>query len=69
MTQIHAFFVSLVKKKTWPKQQLTSAWKVYIMIQKVEGADSLYRDAFLGIATSRTNQYHGYYCWKYFDIL
>ena len=44
MTQIHAFFVSL-KKKTWPKQQLTSAWKVYIIIQKVERAYSLYRDA------------------------
>ena len=68
MTRIHAFFVSF-KKMTWPKQQLTSAWKVFIMIQKVEGADRLYRDAFLGIATSRTNQYHGYYCRKYFDIL
>ena len=55
MTRIHAFFVSF-KKKTWPKQQLTSAWKVFIMIQKVEGAGRLYRDAFLGIATSRTSQ-------------
>ena len=27
------------------------------MIQQVDGADSLYRDAFLSIATSRTNQY------------
>ena len=51
MTRIHAFFVSF-KNKTWPKQQLTSAWKVFIMIQKVEGADRLYRDAFLGILRS-----------------
>ena len=68
MTQIHAFFVSLVKKEEMA-QVLTSSWKVYIMIQKVEEADSLYGDAILGIAASRTNQYHGYYCRKYFDIL
>ena len=29
--------------------------KLTLPIQKVEGAESLYRDAFLGIATSRTN--------------
>ena len=29
--------------------------KLTLPIQKVEGAESLYRDAFLGITTSRTN--------------
>ena len=29
--------------------------KLTLPMQKVEGAESLYRDAFLGIATSRTN--------------
>ena len=43
--------------------------KLTLPIQKVEGTESLYRDALLGIATSCTNQYHGYYYRKYFDIL
>ena len=49
MTQIHAFFVSLVKKEEMAQATVDKCLEVYIMIQKVEGADSLYRDAFLGI--------------------
>ena len=66
MTQIHAFFVSLVKKEDMAQATVDKCLEsVYY---NPTGADSLYRDAFLSIATSRTNQYHDYYCRKYFDI-
>ena len=69
MTQIHAFFVSLVKKEDMAQATVDKCLESVYYVPKGEGADSLYRDAFLGIATSRTDQYHGYYCRKYFDIL